>query len=151
MRSNYFDTLNSSLKDYKRAIPFLLIDLDRLDKNIAVLQRSLKQGTLFRLVVKSLPSPELIQYIMDRADTKHLMVFHQPFLSDLSRWCDSSIDILMGKPMPIRTASYYYETLDNKNAFGPSKQLQWLVDTIERIQEYIDLAKNIKQKNGKMD
>ncbi|MEZ5045067.1 MAG: alanine racemase [Saprospiraceae bacterium] len=146
MRSNYFDTLSSSLKDYKRAIPFLLIDLDRLDKNISVLQRSLKQGAQFRLVVKSLPSPELIKYIMDYADTKHLMVFHQPFLSDLSRWCDSTVDILMGKPMPIRTASYYYETLDNKNGFDPSKQLQWLVDTTERMEEYIDLAKKIKHK-----
>lgn len=137
----YFANLNQTLKDYKKAIPFLLVDLDVLDANLLELKKILKDPKQFRIVVKSLPSPELIEYVKLATGTNRLMSFHQPFLSELSSKGDSSIDILMGKPMPVKTAAYYYDTLRTENGFDPSKQLQWLVDTELRIQEYIDLAK----------
>lgn len=145
--TTYFQQLNQTLRNYKRAIPSLLIDLDRLDKNIATLKTSIPSSMAFRIVVKSLPSVELVDYIMDKTATNKLMVFHQPFLTDLSARCDDKADILMGKPMPIKTAMYYYENLPkNELNFNPYQQIQWLVDTQERIQEYIDLAKQLGQK-----
>jgi len=74
------------------------------------------------------------------------MVFHQPFLSHLSKIQDHSVDILLGKPMPVKTAEYYYQTLETPNGFFPTKQLQWLMDTVQRVEQYIFLAKKIKQK-----
>ena len=143
----YFPLLNQALKSHKRAIPCLLIDLDRLDKNITTLKANLKSDADFRIVVKSLPSLDLVQYVMKKAETNRLMVFHQPFLTDLSQRCDDTVDILLGKPMPVKTAAYFYQSFQNSySQFNPISQIQWLVDTPKRAREYIALAKNINQK-----
>jgi len=139
--SPFFKNLNNTLQRYHRKIPFLLVDLDAVDHNIAKVKELIPAKADFRIVVKSLPSKELVTYTMQKSDTKKLMVFHQPFLSQLSQDADETIDVLMGKPMPVRTAAYYYKTLKPSNGFNPAIQLQWLVDTKERVLEYINLAK----------
>jgi len=145
--NTYFKNLNQGLKNYKRAIPCLLIDLDRLDKNIATLQNNLNKDIHFRIVVKSLPSFELIDYIMQKTRTKKIMVFHQPFLTDLVGHLDQEVDILLGKPMPIKTVTYFYNNLPAlTQKFNPYLQIQWLVDTEKRIEEYIEFAKRLGQK-----
>lgn len=146
MSKSYFEQLNQTLKNYQRAIPCLLIDLDKVDQNLAVLQKDLQVNTSFRIVVKSLPSLELIQYVMQEAGTEKLMVFHQPFLTALAESLSANADVLLGKPMPIKTATYFYKNLpENNQGFNPYQQIQWLVDTETRIQEYIDLAKQLGQ------
>jgi len=146
MEASYFRTLTHTLKNHKRAIPCLLIDLDKLDKNIETLKANINPKTAFRIVVKSLPCIELIDYLMQQASTQKMMVFHQPFLTDLSARLDQQADILLGKPMPIKTAFYFYNNLpDNSKQFNPYQQIQWLVDTEQRIQEYIELAKKLGQ------
>ena len=141
----YFEDLNRSLRTYKKAIPILLIDLDRLDHNITQLQSLLHPEIDFRIVVKSLPSFALVNYIAAKMETRKLMVFHQPFLSALSTKLDGSWDIVLGKPMPIKTAYYYYANLQTPIGFNPTHQLQWLVDTRRRIEQYIELAKHTGQ------
>ena len=106
-KNRYFQQLNQALRNYERAIPSLLLDLDKLDENIAVLKGAIPTSMAFRIVVKSLPSLELVEYIMEKATTNKLMVFHQPFLTHLSAHCHEKTDILLGKPMPIKTAAYY--------------------------------------------
>ena len=143
----YFENLNQTLKNRDRAIPSLLIDLDKLDQNIATLKANWPTTANFRIVVKSLPCWELIEYVMTKASTQKLMVFHQPFLTDLAGRLDGQADILLGKPMPVKTAAYFYNNLPDDNpSFNPYQQIQWLVDTTERIQAYIDLAKRLNQK-----
>lgn len=142
----YFEKLNQTLKSQERAIPCLLIDLDKLDKNITTLKTNWPSTANFRIVIKSLPSWELVEYVMRQSRTKRLMVFHQPFLTDLVGKLDTEADILIGKPMPIKTASYFYNNLPNLNhGFNAYKQIQWLVDTELRIKEYVNLAKKLKQ------
>ncbi|MBA6156716.1 alanine racemase [Tenacibaculum sp. S7007] len=143
----YFNNLNQQLKNHQRAIPCLLIDLDILDENIEKTQLNLSTNTNLRIVVKSLPSVELIDYILQKTNTSKLMVFHQPFLTDLASRLNNQKDILLGKPMPIKTAEYFYNNLPQQNnGFNPFTQIQWLVDTQKRIEEYIDLAKKLHQK-----
>ncbi len=138
----YFQALNEELKGYKNAVPRLLIDLDALDENIGVLQHSLKAGVDFRLVVKSLPSPQLIQYLQQKLPTERLMVFHQPFLTQLLSLLGKEADVLLGKPMPVQTLQYFYETIPTETAaFDPFAQIQWLVDTQDRLEQYLALAK----------
>lgn len=145
--SPYFKRLNASLKNYKQAIPRLLIDLDALDRNLAVLQGMLQAAVDFRIVVKSLPCPALLDYIMAKMDTKRLMVFHQPFLSTIAASADAEYDVLLGKPMPIQTAKYFYQTLNTNNTtFDPFRQIQWLIDTPARLQQYLQLAQSLSQK-----
>lgn len=145
MNTNYFQQLNQTLKSHKRAIPSLIIDLDRLDQNINALQNTIASDMDFRIVVKSLPSISLIDYVMEKMDTHKLMVFHQPFLSKLVHHYGNQVNILMGKPMPIQTADYFYQTLEG-NTFQASQNLQWLIDTSTRLLQYIELSKKYQQK-----
>ncbi len=138
----YFKALNEELKQYKNAVPRLVIDLDALDENIEGLQKSLKAGVDFRLVVKSLPSPQLIQYLQQNLPTERLMVFHQPFLTQLVPLLGKDADVLLGKPMPAQTLQYFYENLPTRSTtFDPFAQIQWLVDTQDRLVQYQALAK----------
>lgn len=145
MEAGYFQQMNQTLQAHQRAIPRLIIDRDRLDQNLQTLLGSLRPGLDFRIVVKSLPSSDLIRYIMAKSGSHKLMVFHQPFLSDLSNWLDEQADILLGKPMPVKTVAYYYKTVRSENGFDPYRQVQWLVDTQQRAQQYLELARALGQ------
>ena len=139
--SEYFRSLNDELKAHGPMRPVMLIDLDRLDHNIDVVMQSVKRGGKYlRLVEKSLPSPGLLAYIAKRAGTQRLMSFHQPFLNHDAQVFPEA-DILLGKPLPVRSAELFYQA--HKGAFDPSRQLQWLLDTPERLQQYLRLAQGL--------
>ncbi|WP_324727450.1 alanine racemase, partial [Pseudomonas chlororaphis] len=139
--NDYFRVLNQELKAHGPMRPVMLIDLDRLDHNIDMVQQSVKRGgKQLRLVEKSLPSPELLAYIGQRAGTQRLMSFHQPFLNhDAQRFPEA--DILLGKPLPVRSAELFYQ--GHKGPFDPARQLQWLIDTPEHLQQYLALARGL--------
>lgn len=139
--SEYFRSLNDELKAHGPMRPVMLIDLDRLDHNIDVVMQSVQRGGKhLRLVEKSLPSPGLLAYIAKRAGTARLMSFHQPFLNHDAQVFPEA-DILMGKPLPVRSAELFYQT--HKGPFDPARQLQWLLDTPERLQHYLALAQGL--------
>lgn len=139
--SDYFRALNNELKGKGPMRPVLLIDLDRLDHNIDVVMQSVQRGgKQLRLVEKSLPSPGLLSYIAQRAGTQKLMSFHQPFLNHDAQVFPQS-DILLGKPLPVRSAELFYQS--HKGPFDPAKQLQWLLDGPQRLQQYLALAKGL--------
>lgn len=143
--NDYFRTLNEELKRNGPMRPSLLIDLDRLDHNIDLVKASVARvpGRHYRIVEKSLPSSGLIDYISVRAGTRRLMSFHQPFLNiDAQRWPDA--DLLVGKPLPVRSAELFYR--EHRGSFDPSRQLQWLIDTPERLLQYRDLAAGLGTK-----
>jgi len=117
----------------------MVVDLDLLDKNIEILKQQLNPKVDYRIVAKSLPSPGLLGYIMEKTNTQKLMVFHQPFLTSLANDYPQS-DILLGKPMPVKAAEKFYQKLPNESPFNPSTQLQWLIDNEERISQYLKLA-----------
>ena len=133
----YFRALNETLRTSGPARPCLVLDLDRVDQNIAVLRRSIRPPKHFRVVDKSLPSLPLLRYVFEHAGTDRVMSFHQPFLSLVAEQLPQS-QVLLGKPMPVRAAEEFYRTLHG--SFDPDRQLQWLVDTPERLEEYRGLA-----------
>jgi len=135
----YFASLNAVLRRNGIDRPVLLVDLDRLDRNIDRLVQSAKIGTRrnLRIAVKSVPSPGLVDYIAARAGTNSGMVFHRPFLQAMAR-LRPDWDLLLGKPMPVAAAATFYgETYDR---FDPSRQLQWLIDSEDRLAQYLELA-----------
>lgn len=144
--NEYFAKLNKALKSDGDYIPSILLDLDILDKNIQVLAQQLNPSTDLRLVAKSLPSPELLGYIMQKSSTNKLMVFHQPFINDIAQRFPNA-DILLGKPMPVKAAEKFYRQFALQNsAFKPELQLQWLIDTPQRAEQYLALAKTLNTK-----
>lgn len=140
--TEYFAALNAELKANGPMRPSLLIDLDALDHNIDTVMASIAKvpDRHYRVVEKSLPSPKLLDYISKRAKTNRLMSFHQPFLShDAEMFPDA--DILVGKPLPLRSAELFYKGL--KGSFDAKQQLQWLIDTPARAAEYLALAQGL--------
>ena len=141
----YFNQLNEALKIHGTYLPTMMVDLDILDQNILQLKRQIPNHIDYRIVAKSLPSPKLLGYVMEKANTNKLMVFHQPFLSQIAHDYPSA-DILMGKPMPVAAAKHYYEQLQPSAEFDSATQLQWLIDSKQRLDQYLQLAKTLNQK-----
>jgi len=140
----YFSLLNQELKKNGPMRPCMVIDLDRMDHNIDRVTQTLElAGKNYRIVEKSLPSQKLIEYIAQRAQTRRLMSFHQPFLN-LDAQMFPGFDILMGKPLPVRSAELFYRRL--AGPFDPTRQLQWLIDSPQRLQEYLQLAQGLNTK-----
>ena len=137
----YFRALNEELKKNGPMRPCLVIDLDRMDHNLDLVTSTLKRaGKNYRIVEKSLPSQKLIDYISKRSGSRRLMSFHQPFLNDDAVLFPDA-DLLLGKPLPVRSAELFYKS--HKGPFDPSRQLQWLNDTPQRVQEYLELARGL--------
>ncbi len=139
----YFGALNAMLKREGPARPVLLLDLDRLDQNIAALRQSIRPPKHFRVVDKSLPSIELVRYIFEKAGTNRVMSFHEPFLRQVAEQF-AHADVLLGKPMPVKSAAEFYAGVSG--TFDPDAQLQWLIDTPERLDEYRALAERLQRR-----
>ena len=145
--SDYFRSLNSTLQKAGIDKPSLIIDLDRLDRNIDRLVASISEGSHkdYRVVTKSIPSAPLVDYVSKRAGTQSQMVFHRPFLQAMATQQPQS-NLLLGKPMPIAAAHKFYQ--EHRGPFDPERQLQWLVDTPERMAQYLQLAQDRGERLG---
>jgi D-serine deaminase-like pyridoxal phosphate-dependent protein len=134
---SYFEKLSTVLKREGLARPTMVLDLDRLDQNIETTRRKIRPRE-FRVVAKSLPSAPLLDYVMSRARTRRLMLFHQPFLNAVAKAYPDT-DLLLGKPMPAAAANRFYQHLETRD-FDPTQQLQWLIDSPERLRQYREVA-----------
>ncbi len=134
---SYFSDLSELLTREGLARPTMIVDLDRLDANIDATRRAMEPRA-FRVVAKSLPAPGLLDYVMKRAETQRLMVFHQPFLNAVAA-SHPGADLLLGKPMPVAAADRFFEHHE-PGGLDASRQIQWLIDTPERLRQYRELA-----------
>jgi D-serine deaminase-like pyridoxal phosphate-dependent protein len=141
---SYFAALNNLLKANGPGRPVLVIDLDRLERNCARLKQSLG-GKQYRVVAKSLPSVALIDHVMRQTGSTRVMSFHQPFVNLVAHDMPH-VDILLGKPMPVQAAADFYRHFDAAGSFDPRTQLQWLIDTPERLAQYQQLARQLGTK-----
>lgn len=137
-RAPYFLALQQALFDARIATPTLVIDRARLNANIDTLIGHLPSDMGYRIVAKSLPSLCLIEHIAARARTDRLMTFNLPMLSELSVRMPAASQLL-GKPLPVRAAKTYFETLP-ADAVEAAQQVQWLIDTPARLEQYRALA-----------
>ena len=139
--NDYFSNLNSLLKRDGPGRPVMLIDTERMNTNIDLIVNSVGREKIYRVVVKSLPSVPLLEQVMRRARTTSLMVFHQPFLNAIAEAFPES-DTLLGKPMPLAAAATFYKKLGNTK-YDAANQVQWLIDTPKRLQQYQALARQL--------
>ena len=139
--NEYFSNLNELLKRDGPGRPVMLLDADRVDSNVDVLASSVGPNRTYRVVVKSLPSVPLLQHVMQRAKTNALMVFHQPFLNAVADAFPEA-DALLGKPMPVSAAETFYQKL-GRARFDAANQVQWLIDSPERLLQYHALARRL--------
>ena len=137
-RDPYFLSMQAALIGAGIAWPTLVIDRTRLSENIRTLKTHLPAGMGYRIVAKSLPSIGLLSHIRKLSGTDRLMTFNQPMLSQLSVDMPEASQLL-GKPLPVRAAKHYFETLP-ASASEAADNIQWLIDTPERLQQYAGLA-----------
>lgn len=140
-RDAYFLDVQAALLAAGIATPTLVIDRARLNANIDTLVGHLPDGMGYRIVAKSLPSLSLIDHIRQRANTDRLMTFNLPMLSELSRTMPEASQLL-GKPLPVRAAKTYFETLP-ADAAGAEQNVQWLIDATDRLEQYDQLARTL--------
>ena len=138
----YFSSLNTMLRSDGPGRPVMLLDLERVNQNIDQIKSMVGPNKTYRIVVKSLPSIPLLRHTMQRADTRALMLFHQPFLNEIANEIPEA-EVLMGKPMPVSAARLFYKKLGSEVTFSPEDQVQWLIDTPERLAQYQALAKKL--------
>jgi hypothetical protein len=132
---DYFAALNMALKTTYGGESAGVMDLDRLDHNAELVSRQLGDRYRLRLVTKSLPSVDLLNYLMIRTKTNRLMVFSEPFIAEILQRCNvDSLDILLGKPLPV-------EALGRLSVNKGWNTIHWLVDTRERLNDYLAFAK----------
>jgi len=135
----YFAQLSNALRAAGIATPTMVIDRARLHANARQVLRNKNRSLTLRLVAKSLPCLPLLDALMESTHTRRLMVFNLPYLQQLAAQ-RGDVDILLGKPLPAAAAAEFYRSF-NGGDFQPAQQLQWLVDTPQRLAQYRDLAR----------
>ena len=136
--NDYFLAVQGALRDAGLFRPTLVVDRHQLAHNLGRLKANLPKNKKYRIVAKSLPSLPLIREVRAAMNTDRLMVFHQPHLNRVAAEMPDA-ELLLGKPMPAGAARRFFD--DHKpNAFKPAAQIEWLVDTPERLRQYRELA-----------
>lgn len=130
----YFASVSAALRAAGVFQPCLVIDRDRLDRNVALVKQRLAPSLALRLVDKSLPSLPLLAHIASALGTKRFMTFHLPVSrAVLEAFPDA--DLLLGKPMPVEAARAALAGGD-----AGFDRICWLIDTEQRLAEYGALA-----------
>ena len=142
-RDPYFLKVQKALTDASIATPTLVIDRARLNANIDTLVGHLPGGMGYRIVAKSLPSLALIDHIRRRADTDRLMTFNQPMLTSISQAMPEASQLL-GKPLPVQAARNYFDSMGGVE-LPAVENVQWLIDSNERLGQYADLANALRR------
>ena len=142
MQSNYFQQLTQDLKQQGTGTPQLILDLAQYRHNLEVVQSKLPAQLQPRLVVKSLASIQLLKLASEKLNSQRFMVFHLPYLSCISASFPQA-DILLGKPMPIQAVKSFYQTLSDQNKINDQGSIQWLIDDVEHLQQYLQLAQRL--------
>lgn len=136
--SVYFEHLSKALDQKNFARPTLVVDKKILIENIHRLTAHIYPHYQYRIVAKSLPSIPLLKLVSDISESQRFMLFNERFLIQVSNEIPNA-DILMGKPMPVEAARYFYQHKGQSN-FSPENQLQWLIDSPRRLVQYQKLA-----------
>lgn len=85
-------------------------------------------------MTKSLPSLDLLKYLIMKVKTNRLMVFSEPFIAEIRFNLNSdSLDILLGKPLPI-------DAFARLAAYDGWNSINWLIDTKQRLNQYLYYA-----------
>lgn len=133
----YFDLASKALREAGIAWPVLLLDGDRLDRNLDNLAAIRPKDKSLRIVAKSLPVPQLLQHAAARLATNRMMTFSVKMLEQVDA-LEGSYHQLLGKPVP---AAALQQLLDKgEKGRDLACRTVWLADTLERINQYEALA-----------
>lgn len=139
MQSKYFQQLTYDLKQQGTGTPQLILDLTQYQRNLEIVQAKIPARLQPRLVVKSLASSQLLQLASEKLHTQRFMLFHLPHVAEIMKLFPQA-DILLGKPMPVHALQRFYQNLPEHNALNGQAKIQWLIDDLERLKQYLQFA-----------
>src|SRR5579871_456081 len=135
----YFAGMSAALKRAGIAQPTLVIDRQRLKANIATVRKALASTPLkLRIVTKSLQANALLQSVLSGCRTDRLMVFNGVMLDEMVR-SHPEADVLLGRPLPAVQINEFLQRHGSANV--PAAHPQLLVDSSERLKQYVDIAR----------
>ena len=135
----YFVQLSEALRAAGIHQPCLVLDLDRLNANIASIKSRLAPGLQIRIVDKSLPCLPLLDHIRTALQTDLIMTFHVPVAAAVAQAFPAA-ELLFGKPMPVGAARQALTKGALNGPGGSASRIVWLIDTDERLAAYGALA-----------
>jgi D-serine deaminase-like pyridoxal phosphate-dependent protein len=137
-----FEAWNQELREQAPGREVALVDLDAVDHNLRLVGERLGSRIALRLVAKSLPSVQLLEYMMVTACTNRIMAFSEGMARDLLCRFGSDVDILLGRPQTAAAAARTFAALDARFSedSNPASSVRWLIDTAERMLDFNDLA-----------
>ena len=138
-----FQVLTRALRQAGLTQPTLVLDRAQLQANARQVRANLDAALALRLVNKSLPCLPLLDELATLLATERQMVFNLPYLQLLAEQRPRS-EVLLGKPFPVAAAAHFLAQ-PPRSGFDPVRQVQWLVDTPERLAQYRELARQRRQ------
>lgn len=152
----YFDRLAAALRTSAVQRPVALLDLDRVDANLAQIRAVLGSDAQYRATTKSLPSYELLRHVLSAMGSNRVMEFHAPYLRPLiEHWVQidpsaplpgpTQLDILLGKPLPTSEVDAFYANPPPADKLAATR-IRWLVDHEARLAEYLTIAQSRGQR-----
>ncbi len=119
------------------------VDLDAVDHNLTRVGGALGHRIDLRLVAKSLPCLDLLEYMMVTAGTNRIMAFAEGMVGELLLRFGDRVDILLGRPAAIGALERTFKRLDEQDEkHNPASRVRWLVDTEARLGEYAMFAEH---------
>lgn len=136
-----FTEWNAALRASAAGRESAFVDLDAVDYNLNRVGAQLGSRIGLRLCAKSLPSLQLLEYMMVAACTNRIMAFSEGMVRDLLLRFGSDVDILLGRPATVEALARTFATLDEQGGDpNPTGGVRWLVDTEERMREFAAFA-----------
>jgi hypothetical protein len=136
-----FVAWNEALRASAAGRESAFVDLDAVDHNLKLVGAQLGSKIGLRLGGKSLPSLQLLEYMMLAACTNRIMAFEEGMVRDLLVRFGSDVDILLGRPATVDALARTFATLDDLGSGpNPTGSVRWLVDTPERMRQFAAFA-----------
>ena len=139
MSEAYFTKLSDALRAANIHQSALVLDLDRLNANIAAIKARLPKELALRIVDKSLPCLQLLEVIRTAFASDRFMSFHLSISAEVLKRFPSA-ELLLGKPMPVEGVRHALKSGVLAGIDGALSRIVWLIDTDQRLAEYGALA-----------
>lgn len=124
----YFEQVATDLTAAGVGTPTIFIDMDRADANIDAIAGAIRPASRFRIVVKSLPSLDLLAHVSERSGSESFLVLHLPLLADLLATRPSA-DVLIGKTHRPAAVQRFFDALpSDAERLEAASRVTFLVD-----------------------
>ncbi|MBL8955973.1 MAG: alanine racemase [Myxococcaceae bacterium] len=131
---DYFAQLRDALNASGFGTPQIVIDLDRLDANADAIVKG-AGADRYRIVEKSLPSLDLLEYLVARTGSSRFLVLHLPFVPMLLQRF-AAAHVLVGKAQPTAAVKQVLASI----APADVSRVTFLADSAVRLGELKDLG-----------